>query len=421
MKRMRLINKFTVWYLAVTFLVLAIGGLIVFYNVQKEVDDEVTRELRSWLDNAAEQIKQNDSVSLQFRDQVEVREIGMNAPEVQLTSFDTIAMHKQLQRMERHQKVKASYKINGKHYLISAYDVVVEPDDITDAVTVSFVWILGLLVIFVGLLGRWISHLILSPFQKTMKSMQAFRINQDAPIHLDDTGTREFAELNRFLQQMTKKAVTDYRALKEFSENASHEIQTPLSVIRGKLELLMGTPITEQQAALIEVANQQLEKLSKVTHSLNLLTKLSNQEFATEPVNMSQVVKNHLTLYEDLIKLKALDCSSLIEEGVEVIANPMLADILVNNLLNNAIHHNRANGSLHVHLDQTSLKITNTGEALKQAPEMLFERFRKGNQSSSSTGLGLAIVKQICDLSCFSIDYHFRDGLHELHVRFKGA
>jgi signal transduction histidine kinase len=415
---MKLINKFTIWYLIITFAVLGIGGLIVFNNVQSEVDIEEARELHTWIDNAAAQLRKGKAVKQLHKDQIEVRVLDTDSPEIPFTSYDTLALHEQLQRMERHMKVKASYKINDRHYLISAYDVMVEPDDITDAVTNSFIWIFGLLIVFVGILGRWISNKILSPFNRTLTSIQSFRVNQNKPIAPNETGTREFVDLNLFLQQMTGKALDDYRSLKEFTENASHEIQTPLAVIRGKLELLMNTSITGDQAELIMGAHKSVEKLSKVSQSLSLLTKLSNQEFESESVDFSKLLKNNLSLFEDLMRMKSLKVSSEIEDEIKVQINPMLAELLTNNLLSNAIRHNVAEGRVIVTLNAKGLTIENTGIPLQFPAHQLFERFKKGNQSNDSTGLGLSIVKQICDMSQFKVEYRYENGLHVIQLNF---
>src|SRR3546814_17680766 len=80
---------------------------------------------------------------------------------------------------------------------------------------------------------------------------------------------------------MTEKARQDYSSLKEFTENASHEMQTPLAIIQGKLELPIESEINNDQAKLIMGAHNAVEKLSKMGQSLILLAKLENQEFAT--------------------------------------------------------------------------------------------------------------------------------------------
>ncbi|MDV3307490.1 MAG: HAMP domain-containing histidine kinase [Cyclobacteriaceae bacterium] len=416
---MKIITRLTLYYLGVTLIVLLVGGFIVYNNVQEEVDKEESLELKSWLDNTARRIKNGTSLEKLNVDPVEVRIIDVAQAEVPFSVYDTLAMHRHLQRMERHLKAKASYHINGQHYLISAYDVVVEADDIVDAITKSAVRIIALLLLFVTVSSMLISRRILLPFQKTLKAIRNFNVRKEGSIKLPATNTHEFKQLNALLADMTAKAQADYRALKEFSENASHEMLTPLAIIRGKLELLAETENKDEQARLITAAHDAVEKLSRMGQSLTLLTKLRNQEFeATEPINLTDSVEETLGTFSDLIEMKGLRLSTDIAKDVKLKFNPVLADLLLTNLLSNAIRHNTEQGAIEVKLSNPKLVIRNTGPAPDGPPEQMFKRFRKGNRTKDSIGLGLAIVKQICDIAGAKVQYTFDEPWHTLSVDF---
>lgn len=416
---MRIITRYTLYYLGVTLIVLLAGGFIVYQNVQAEVDKEESLELKSWLDNTARRIRNGTPLEKLNIDPVNIRIIDAARPEIPFSYYDTIAMHRHLQRMERHLKAKASYHINGQHYLISAYDVVVEGDDIVDAITKSAVRIIALLLLFVTISSMLISRRILLPFQKTLKAIRNFNVRKEGKITLPSTNTHEFKQLNAFLGDMTAKAQADYRALKEFSENASHEMLTPLAIIRGKLELLAETDNKDEQARLITAAHDAVEKLSRMGQSLTLLTKLSNQEFeATEPINLTESVQGTLSTFADLIEMKGLRLSTHIANDVKLKFNPILADLLLTNLLSNAIRHNTEHGAIDVKLSNPRLIIRNTGPAPDGPPEQMFKRFRKGNLSKDSIGLGLSIVKQICDMTGAKVEYTFDEPWHTLSVQF---
>ncbi|WP_332913152.1 sensor histidine kinase [Algoriphagus boritolerans] len=80
--------------------------------------------------------------------------------------------------------------------------------------------------------------------------------------------------------------------MKEFSENLSHEIQTPSAVIRGKLEHLINENITEKQAELISSAYKNNERITHIVRSLGMLAKLENEEFeAPETINLSPALE----------------------------------------------------------------------------------------------------------------------------------
>jgi signal transduction histidine kinase len=234
---------------------------------------------------------------------------------------------------------------------------------------------------------------------------------------------------------MTEKAREDYQTLKEFTENASHELQTPTAIIRGKLDLLMESDIRDEQAILIAEMQNALERLSRVHSSLTLLTKLENQEYEVgEPVRISHLVQETLVAFGELIELKSLVLQAHIEKGIYVPIHASLADLLLTNLISNAIRHNSpppgggrrigalqagGKGFIGVQLTKDGLVIVNTGAEPRVPTQELFERFKKGNSGGDSIGIGLAIVRQICELSHFDIVYEYREEMHRVAVAFR--
>ncbi len=416
---MKLINKFTLWYFAISTLVLLLGGIIVFYKVQAEIENEVTRRLKRDIDYTAQLLVNGAIVDSLRREQLLITELNYNEPLIELRTVDSMAHYSPaLRSRDRKFSVTSSFKIKGKHYAISAHNFIAEPDEIFDGVFFSLGVTLIILLLFVGLAGRLMSKQILSPFNHLVKSIQSFTLKQKGPIKLPETASYEFRELNQFLEKMTTKALEDYSALKEFSENASHELQTPLAIMRGKLELLMETNINEEQASFILSIQNAVQKLSAINQSLTLLTKLENQEYQPQKFNFSLLVDKAITAFRELIEMKSITLTTKVAPNVNINLNPVLADILFTNLLNNAIRHNVINGSIDITLTSTSLVIENTGEQPKTNIEELFKRFKKDDQSSDSTGLGLAIVKQICELNNFKVQYQYMNGIHILKIIF---
>jgi signal transduction histidine kinase len=145
----------------------------------------------------------------------------------------------------------------------------------------------------------------------TLQAIKNFRLNDTSPILLQKTNTREFRELNQILDQMVQKIQSDYLSLKEFSENASHEMQTPLAVAKGKMELLLQSKnMDEEQLSLINSAYNSIDHLSKMGRSLGLLTKIENNEFADlKVINLSENIENTLYDFQELLGLKGIDIS----------------------------------------------------------------------------------------------------------------
>jgi two-component system OmpR family sensor kinase len=315
--------------------------------------------------------------------------------------------------------VTSFYTIKGEHYRVTTYSFIPSFYQLLPGVVDSFKWILLVLLVLVLISAGLISKYILAPFKRTMRVIQSFDLKQREAIGLPATRTSEFRELNEFLKKMTEKAQEDYQSLKEFTENASHELQTPTAIIRGKLDLLMELDIRDEQAALIAEMQNALERLSRIHSSLTLLTKLENQEYdVTASVNMSVLVRAALDSFGELMEMKSLRLEARIGDDVYVPLHPSLADLLLMNLLGNAIRHNEGEGWIVVQLVKEGLIIANSGRE-PQIPVMeLFERFKKGNPGGDSIGIGLAIVRQIADLAHFSIDYRYERGVHAVGIGF---
>jgi two-component system OmpR family sensor kinase len=420
---MTLTNKFTAWYFAVMLLVLLIGGAIVYYEIQWKISRvEVVRHQRL-NDLLAEQVRSGGDYSNHpTRKRAVINVIPADSTPEGISSYYTrgIAWNPEFQTSEYKLVVTSFYTIRGVHYRIMSYSFIPSFYQLLPGVVDSFKWILLLLLVLVGISGRLISKYILAPFKRTLRVIQSFDLKQAEPVRLPGTRTSEFRELNEFLKKMTDKAQEDYQLLKEFTENASHELQTPTAIIRGKLDLLMESDIRDDQAVLIAGMQNALEKLSRIHSSLTLLTKLENSEYTVNAsICFTDLTREALQSMNELIQMKNIDLQINIEDNLYFYLHHSLADLLLTNLISNAIRHNVTGGTIQVTLNGAGLVIANTGKEPRVPTAELFERFKKDNPASDSIGIGLAIVRQICDLNDFDILYQYASGLHIIAISFQ--
>jgi len=419
---MRLLSKITILYLLIALFVFAVGGVMAYYIMMAEIEAEHQRFLRRRLERTAELVKNGEKIHNYDGEKLKVVTLGPEATETGYLTSDTLVWHAYLECEELHYKVSAVKKIHDQYYYMETYDVIVEADDITQTVVTSLSRIFLLLLLAFGGIAFFFSARLFRPFNQTLNHIRNFRVRDREPLQLPATGTSEFARLNHFVEQMAEKSRREYQALKEFSENASHEIQTPLAIARSKLELLLESPgMTDQQVALVGSAQDSINKLSKLGRSLSLLTRIENEEFSNAAlIDFSRIVERAVDQFSELAELKSLRLSKQIEPEVELRIDPVLADVLLTNLLQNAVRHNYEGGSIDVRLDQGQLCIRNTGRPPEAPPEEFFRRFRKDRQSGESLGLGLAIVKRICELNQLSISYRFVEQQHQVVIRLEG-
>ena len=239
-------------------------------------------------------------------------------------------------------------------------------------------------------------------------------------MYFAKTNTYEFDVLNDTLNDLTKKIQDDFVNLKEFTENASHEIQTPLAIIKSKLELSLHDPLLpENQRTHIHLAYESAIRLSKLNEALLLLSKIENRQFTEETdVDLAGLINERIAQVEDLTGFRNIIVFLDLTAPFQVKMNRYLAEILVNNLLGNAIKHNVTNGEIRVSGDQHKLSISNTGLPLTIEPSKLFKRFVKQSVNNESTGLGLAIAKEICVTHHLLLEYSYHNQFHTLTITF---
>ena len=279
---MRLLLKVTLYYLVITLVVFGIGGIITYNIFQKQIQRETDRYLISRLWSLQNSIENGESPFAFISNNLSIKEIDDSFDETRFSFADTLATHPNphIDRLETHRKLKVIRKIVGKTYKIEIFDVIIESDDIFSGVFQSqtrlFIILGSVLVLFSYLVSTWLFR----PFNVTLQAIKNFRLNDMTEFNLGKTNTKEFKELNGILSKMTEKSQKDYKSLKEFSENASHEMQTPLAVAKGKIELLMQSKdLDEEQLQLINSTYESINHLSKMSRSLGLLTKIENNEF----------------------------------------------------------------------------------------------------------------------------------------------
>lgn len=333
---------------------------------------------------------------------------------------DTFIYLKRTDRVEGFRKLITNTQLEDQFYHIEISEIIIEEGDIISVVS----WIIIRLFLFLTaalLIGNFlISKNLFRPFEHLLKSLDKFRIKTNEPLSTMDTKTQEFQRLNQFAEEMTNKARLDYQNLKEFSENASHEMQTPIAIAQGKLELLLESPdLTEGQLSLVHTTQQSINKISRLGQALTLLTKIDNEEFnRKESIDFSKIVATNVQNFAELAQMQGITLEKKLDQGVQIQIDPVLADILITNLLKNSLQHNLPEGWVKVRLTEEYFEVKNSGEPPKLPTEQLFQRFKKNNQSKGTLGLGLAIVKRICEVNGCEVEYSYANEEHALRVTF---
>jgi signal transduction histidine kinase len=310
-------------------------------------------------------------------------------------------------------------RVNGISYKAIVYKSRGETEDLLRLIMTITATIFVVFFSLMFIVNRLVLGKLWQPFFNTLSELKKFDLHAKQHLSLSSSTIEEFEELNSVVSQMTGKVSREYEVLKSFTDDASHEMQTPLAIIRSKLDLLIQSS-NESQAEQLQAIYDATGRLARLHQALSLLTKIENQQFSNpEKIDLKALLEDKFQQFDELIKAKNIRLTYELE-WVCILMNKELADILLNNLLINAIKHNYEGGTIECVLHANKLSVSNSGPELTFDKVNIFNRFQKSHHSSG-TGLGLAVVKQICDASGLSIGYFHLHDKHIFHITFTSA
>ncbi len=418
---MRLLTKITLNLLAISVFVFLFGMVAFYYILRQQVDHNINLELgkrkisiSKELDSAHSSIKS----PINLNEKVLITPLTKPMPEV--SRKDTLLLDPEQNRYSLYRQLGFVKVVNNQPYYIQIYKSLEETDRLIVRIVLIINALIFLIIITLLVVNRYSSRRGWKAFYDTIEKINNYDVNSHESFSLSKSDIREFDDLNRVLLTMTNRINNDYLNLKEYIENASHEIQTPLAIINSKMELLLQSgDMSEKQYKTVADAYEASNRLSRLNKTLILMAKIENRQFPeSKAVYPSVIIDTQLENLEDLILSKKIRIKKNTDEEMALQMNPYLAEIMLVNLIKNAVRHNIQGGELAIELTKEKLRISNSGAPLKIDPEMLFKRFYKSSASPESIGLGLAIVQKICIIYNFKIVYNYKEGMHSMIVEF---
>lgn len=396
---------------------MAISGIAIYFILSAVINQQIDEQLAANLQRVEIQLAETPQPEF-FEASTEIKKTEKMVGETIYS--DTLIFNEQEQEMEEFRQIETVANIAGENLEITIRKSKIESEDLLETLVFVMVSAMLLLTVVLILVNRRVAKQLWLPFFNNLKIIEQFSVNDKKPVLLETTGISEFEKLNAVLAGLTGQIISDYKNLKQFTEDVSHELQTPVAIIRSKLETLINdSEILEKQAKTLQVIYSTANRLARLNKSLILLAKIDNLQFPeTSEISFKELINEKLNEWQELMELKLIipDCN--FPGDIRVKMSSELAEILISNLISNAINHNDLNGRINISLENNQLIISNFGEKELANPEAVFNRFYKENASSKSVGLGLAIVKKICDTYSISIKYTFENHMHSFVLTF---
>lgn len=320
---------------------------------------------------------------------------------------------------DRFRSLKSLVQLNGEPYILTIETNVEESDETFAAVALITLLFFVILIFGFILLNKRIAAKTWYSFYQTLSSLKSFELSKDSAIYLPESDIQEFQELNQSLHYLIANNVNTYQQQKSFIENASHELQTPIALLKSKMDLLIQQKdISPEIRELVNSIAAPLSRLSRINKNLLLLAKVENHQYSNqEQLDIKEFIETGIILFEDYLNEKQFELSNHLTKSLVVNANSFLLETLIYNLLSNTIRHTQKGGKINIYSNENSIVISNSGkESLDHT--QLFKRFSSTTKDKISSGLGLAIIQEIANKYEWKVLYSFESGFHIFSVSF---
>lgn len=420
---MKLLTKTNIYTSIANVLLFAIGIFIVYEVILAKLDNEVDLQLVNTKEQIIEGLKAgipHTEFMANIGQKIYVRKIKKQTifRNQFIEYVDTRYKEGEIGKGVTQRELLFQTLVNRQAYEVTVCASLTEGKAIGEYIGGVVLIFLAISFVILFILNRYISDFIWSPFNDTLSKIKTWNIKKNQQLGFKETNIDEFHLLNDTLKDLTQQIQSDYYNLKEFTENVSHETQTPLSIISTKIELLMQEQnYTPKQHEMLLQAYRATQRLYKLNEALILLTRIENKQFIeTNQIDFTAAIDDKLEILEDFIEAKQIQVVKEYNSNITKELNPVLFTILLNNLFINAVKYNlEAGGIIKVTVDENSFSVENTSPSDKINRQFIFERFNK-NSTSGSLGVGLSLIKKIVDFYNWQITYSYKDGFHKFKI-----
>ena len=417
---MKLNTKLNRTYFINSFIIFILAVIAIYFITNDLIKSEVDEQLGI---SKKEVIKRIEAGSIiNFPPFIIVSEVPQIISSEQVFK-DTALFSRKNEEGEPYRELICYQQVNNKNYQIIVRSSLVEKNDLFTTMASVLSILLAALIVLLIYINQKTTKEILRPFYNNLEKLRVFSLKSNAELRLEKSNINEFAELNIVLTNLAERANKEYNLLKEFTEDVNHELQTPVAVMKSKLELLLqNEKLGSNSLELIKIVQKNLERLTRANRSLILLSILENKDFfESKEIDLSDEIKKVMEVYEDFALSQNISIEKKLKSGEILIVNESLLNILLSNLISNSIKHNRLEGKIKIDMFNGSLIIQNSGSEKIKNSNNLFERFFKSTRNTESLGLGLAIAQKICELYNYRLKYDFNNGMHNFTLDFSNT
>lgn len=295
------------------------------------------------------------------------------------------------------------FTYDGEDYQLEIGSSLSEVNDLTFAIKLFIIVVFVVILLITFLADTFYIEYLLKPFYKIIDT-KIRRVNE--PETFDHTPikatSRDFRELDFVLNQMMDRITEVFKKEKQFISNVSHELLTPIALLKNKLEnLLQNQSLDDNAVDKIAGSLKTLDMLKKIINNLLLISRIDNNQYvADEEINLREIVSDLQEDLQDRIEDKDIQFMNEMENDFVFTGNKTLVHILIYNLVTNAIKYNKPKGGIIIEdgfVDEHYfISVKDSGIGMDESQlDKIFSRFARISSDQEGQGLGLAIAQSI--------------------------
>ncbi|WP_254921154.1 cell wall metabolism sensor histidine kinase WalK [Flavobacterium sp. ov086] len=295
-----------------------------------------------------------------------------------------------------------------------------EVNDLTFIIRFFILIVFVVILLITFLADTFYIEFLLKPFYKIIDT-KIRRVNE--PESFDHTPikarSRDFRELDFVLNQMMDRIAELFKKEKQFISNVSHELLTPIALLKNKFEnLLQNSSLDDNAVDKIAGSLKTLDMLKKIINNLLLISRIENNQYeANEAINFYEIISDLQEDLQDRIDDREIQFLNKMQYDYTFTGNKTLIHILIYNLVTNAIKYNKPKGNIVVEdgflEHRYFISITDSGIGMTSSQiENIFNRFARISSDQDGQGLGLAIAESIASFHHIEIKVtsHINEG-----------
>jgi signal transduction histidine kinase len=310
---MKLSDHYNKASIVITISVLLFGAIIYFFAISHIARTQLDHDLTEEIDEVENYVKLNQKLPRQVDfDEDQTVFIKTVRPVKGRRFFDTIYTNPQEKKAEPGRAVTGPINLKGIHYRVVITESREGTEYLVQIIAIITLILTVSLVLIIFLTNRFILNGLWRPFYDTLTEIKEFNIAGTPVFHLSHNKVDEFAELSLAIRTMAARVKNDYQHLKHFTENASHEMLTPLAVITAKLDtLIQDDRLTAEQLDQINDIYAAASKLTKLNQTLLLLVKIENNLIEdAEVLDLCVLIGEKQRQFQELLLAKHIELES---------------------------------------------------------------------------------------------------------------